>query len=33
MTDPATLFDRHRPRLYAIAYRMLGDVAEAEDVV
>ena len=33
MTDPASLFDRHRPRLYAIAYRMLGDVAEAEDVV
>lgn len=33
MTDSVILFDRHRPRLYAIAYRMLGAVAEAEDVV
>lgn len=33
MTDSVLLFDRHRPRLYAIAYRMLGAVAEAEDVV
>ncbi|MFY4413181.1 RNA polymerase sigma factor SigJ [Achromobacter dolens] len=33
MTDSVTLFDCHRPRLYAIAYRMLGEVAEAEDVV
>ncbi|MGE4437363.1 RNA polymerase sigma-70 factor [Achromobacter sp.] len=33
MTDSVTQFDRHRPRLYAIAYRMLGEVAEAEDVV
>lgn len=33
MTDSVTLFDSHRPRLYAIAYRMLGAVAEAEDVV
>lgn len=33
MTDPLLLFERHRPRLYAIAYRMLGAVAEAEDVV
>ncbi|MCI1840113.1 RNA polymerase sigma factor SigJ [Achromobacter ruhlandii] len=33
MIDSVTLFDRHRPRLYAIAYRMLGEVAEAEDVV
>lgn len=33
MTDSVTLFDSHRPRLYAIAYRMLGEVAEAEDVV
>jgi len=33
MTDPAGLFARHRPRLHAIAYRMLGAVAEAEDVV
>ena len=32
--DAATLaFDRHRPRLEGIAYRMLGSVAEAEDVV
>lgn len=33
MTGSVTLFDRHRPRLYAIAYRMLGSVAEAEDIV
>ncbi len=33
MTGSVTLFDRHRPRLHAIAYRMLGSVAEAEDVV
>ncbi|MCI3205266.1 MULTISPECIES: RNA polymerase sigma-70 factor [Pandoraea] len=33
MTDSALLFERHRPRLQAIAYRMLGAVAEAEDVV
>ena len=33
MTDSLILFERHRPRLYAIAYRMLGAVAEAEDVV
>ncbi|QDX23725.1 RNA polymerase sigma-70 factor [Pandoraea pnomenusa] len=33
MTDSLTLFERHRPRLHAIAYRMLGAVAEAEDVV
>src|SRR5687768_16203700 len=25
--------DRHRPRLFGIAYRMLGDAAEAEDLV
>ncbi|WP_406569006.1 sigma factor, partial [Burkholderia cenocepacia] len=32
--DPATLtFARLRPRLHGIAYRMLGTVAEAEDVV
>ena len=32
--DAATLaFHRHRPRLKGIAYRMLGTVAEAEDVV
>lgn len=33
MTDSLTLFECHRPRLHAIAYRMLGAVAEAEDVV
>ncbi|EHK63183.1 RNA polymerase sigma-70 factor [Achromobacter arsenitoxydans] len=33
MTDSVLVFDQHRPRLYAIAYRMLGAVAEAEDVV
>lgn len=26
-------FERHRPRLFGIAYRMLGTVADAEDVV
>ncbi len=26
-------FDRHRPLLFSIAYRMVGSVAEAEDVV
>ena len=32
--DPATdLFETHRPRLVRLAYRMLGSVAEAEDVV
>ncbi|HXG80797.1 MAG TPA: sigma-70 family RNA polymerase sigma factor [Sphingomicrobium sp.] len=29
----ATIADRHTPMLYAIAWRMLGDAAEAEDVV
>jgi len=33
MTDPTTIFDRLRPRLQGIAYRMLGSVAEAEDAV
>jgi RNA polymerase sigma-70 factor (ECF subfamily) len=33
-TDPALeTFERHRPRLFGIAYRMLGTVADAEDVV
>lgn len=31
--DPATVFDPLRPRLLRIAYRMLGSVADAEDVV
>lgn len=33
MDDATLAFDRHRPRLKGIAYRMLGSVAEAEDVV
>ncbi|OZI50627.1 RNA polymerase sigma-70 factor [Bordetella genomosp. 4] len=33
MTDSTSLFNRHRPRLQAIAYRMLGSVADAEDIV
>ncbi|MDM0012473.1 RNA polymerase sigma-70 factor [Variovorax sp. J22P168] len=33
MTDPTLIFHRLRPRLQGIAYRMLGSVAEAEDVV
>jgi len=32
-TDSATAFASHRPRLARIAYRMLGSVAEAEDIV
>jgi RNA polymerase sigma-70 factor (ECF subfamily) len=31
--DAAAAFDRSRPRLVRIAYRMLGSVADAEDVV
>ncbi len=26
-------FDRHRPLLFSIAYRMLGSVMDAEDMV
>ncbi|BAN27402.1 RNA polymerase sigma-70 factor [Caballeronia insecticola] len=33
MDDATREFDRLRPRLQAIAYRMLGSVAEAEDIV
>ena len=31
--DPTQLFDQLRPRLHSIAYRMLGSVADAEDLV
>ena len=31
--DAAALFDPLRPRLTRVAYRMLGSVADAEDVV
>lgn len=33
MTASATLFDALRPRLIRVAYRMLGSMADAEDVV
>lgn len=33
MTDPTADFTRLRPRLEGIAYRMLGSMAEAEDIV
>lgn len=33
MDDPTTLFTRLRPRLFGVAYRMLGSSHEAEDVV
>jgi RNA polymerase sigma-70 factor (TIGR02957 family) len=33
MNDPTTTFNRLRPRLQGIAYRMLGTPAEAEEVV
>jgi RNA polymerase sigma-70 factor, ECF subfamily len=33
MTARAEDFERHRPLLFSIAYRMLGSVADAEDVV
>lgn len=31
--DQASVLDRHRPLLFSIAYRMLGSVLDAEDVV
>ena len=31
--DPTATFERHRPRLFGLAYRMLGVRADAEDVV
>ncbi|HVJ37449.1 MAG TPA: RNA polymerase sigma-70 factor [Stenotrophomonas sp.] len=33
MEDPTALFTRLRPRLLGVAYRMLGSLPEAEDVV
>ena len=33
MSDPAASFEPHRRFLVGVAYRMLGSVAEAEDVV
>jgi RNA polymerase sigma-70 factor (ECF subfamily) len=33
MVTEARAFDRHRPLLFSIAYRMLGSVMDAEDVV
>ncbi|MFM9924022.1 RNA polymerase sigma-70 factor [Variovorax sp. H27-G14] len=33
MDDATLIFNRHRPRLQGIAYRMLGAMAEAEEVV
>lgn len=33
MEDPTALFTHLRPRLFGVAYRMLGSAAEAEDVV
>jgi DNA-directed RNA polymerase specialized sigma24 family protein len=33
MTDQERLLDELRPASFAIAYRMLGSVSEAEDVV
>ncbi|RBO87770.1 RNA polymerase sigma-70 factor [Nocardia puris] len=32
-SDGLSAFQAHRPRLYALAYRMLGSAAEAEDAV
>jgi DNA-directed RNA polymerase specialized sigma24 family protein len=31
--DPVAVFEGQRPRLFGLAYRMLGSAAEAEDVV
>ena len=33
MPDHSTEFERHRPRLFGIAYRMLGSRSDAEDVL
>lgn len=32
-SETHTAYERHRPRVFAIAYRMLGDVHDAEDLV
>ncbi|MGW0367012.1 RNA polymerase sigma-70 factor [Streptomyces sp. NPDC002990] len=33
VTAPVAEFEQHRPRMFGIAYRMLGSAAEAEDTV
>ncbi|SLJ99439.1 sigma-70 family RNA polymerase sigma factor [Novosphingobium mathurense] len=33
MTDSASTFDLHRPGLLRVAYRMLGSMSDAEDVI
>jgi RNA polymerase sigma-70 factor, ECF subfamily len=33
MNDRTAIFQQHRPRLYGLAYRMLGSRADAEDVL
>ena len=33
ISEASAAFDRHRPLLFSIAYRMLGSVMEAEDAV
>src|SRR5262249_56364475 len=33
MSDGVAVFESHRPALLALAYRMLGDLARAEDLV
>ncbi|HEX4984565.1 MAG TPA: RNA polymerase sigma-70 factor [Burkholderiales bacterium] len=33
MQDHAALYEKHRPRLFGVAYRMLGSRADAEDVL
>jgi RNA polymerase sigma-70 factor (ECF subfamily) len=33
LDDAAAIFERVRPRLFGIAYRMLGSALEAEDIV
>ncbi|MFI5801767.1 RNA polymerase sigma-70 factor [Streptomyces sp. NPDC051561] len=33
VADPVAEFEAHRPRLFSLAYRMLGSASEAEDIV